>query len=167
MSFIIAMIAALLAATLGASMLEKWDVSPGALHLTAGLVLFLIALQPILSQYAPHQQAGINVEEPERPLSAMAFSPLAFPTIVTPYGIAVLILLVTIRPQHIWLILALTFIIFVLDLLAMLGAEFIMRRSFLVTVLGIIGTILGVLQVALGVQAVVNALHILGLTHSG
>lgn len=162
--FIISSIAALLAATLGPRTLEMWDISAGSLHLTAGIVLFLIALQSLLSQYAPqHPQEPAS---PDVPVSKLAFSPLAFPTIVTPYGIAVIILLIALHPEGLWQILGLTIIVFVLDLLAMLGADQIERKSSVISLIGIIGAVMGVLQVALGVQAVINALHMLGLVHA-
>jgi small neutral amino acid transporter SnatA (MarC family) len=58
-------------------------VSGGALLLAAGAILFLVALAA--ADRTPSE-------------SELAFSPLAFPTIVTPYGLALLILLFTLHP---------------------------------------------------------------------
>ncbi|MGH7681137.1 MAG: MarC family protein [Candidatus Eiseniibacteriota bacterium] len=168
----IAALALLAAATVGAKILEKWGISTGALLLTAGIILFLVALRPILEQYAPHDAKPTTPEStgpPPRPM-ALAFSPLAFPTIVTPYGIAVLILLMTLRwdgatiaPQ----VIQVAAIVLVLDLLAMLSADRILKTPFVAPVLGVIGIVVGVLQVALGVQAAVSGMRLLGMIGSG
>jgi small neutral amino acid transporter SnatA (MarC family) len=160
----------LAAATIGANTLQNWGGSVGALQLAAGIVLFLIALRPVLEQYAP------NKPQPEAPgspgasaptASALAFSPLAFPTIVTPYGVAVLILLVTLRRDHLLEILGVTIVVLAFNLLAMLFADRILKTPLLGSVLGIMGSVMAVLQVALGVQVVVSALHLLGIVGTG
>jgi multiple antibiotic resistance protein len=95
---VIATIALLAAATTGANILQQWGISIGAMQLTAGILLFLVALRPVLEQYETHQprtHAEASADLPPSSPSALAFSPLAFPTIVTPYGIAVLIIAVT------------------------------------------------------------------------
>ena len=83
-------------------MLRSWNISMGALMLTAGVILFLVALRPALAQYELQATADIAQSSPQQPASAMAFSPLAFPTIVAPYGIAVVIMLVTLLPPGSW-----------------------------------------------------------------
>jgi multiple antibiotic resistance protein len=93
---LISALAMLAAITVGADTLHSWGISVGALQLAAGIVLFLIALRTVLAQYAPKKpgaQAPESDNSPAPSASDLAFSPLAFPTIVTPYGIAVLILL--------------------------------------------------------------------------
>lgn len=95
----------LAAATIGANILHKWGISVGALQLAAGIVLFLIALRPVLEQYEPKKpetEAQGSSASPAPSSSDLAFSPLAFPTIVTPYGVAVLILVVTLRRTTCW-----------------------------------------------------------------
>jgi multiple antibiotic resistance protein len=166
-STIIAILALLVAVTLGARILQTWGISLGALQITAGIILFLIALQPVLEQYRPRElRAELPAATPAPTVSALAFSPLAFPTIVTPYGIAVLILLVALREGDItkvFLILGVTAVVLMLDLLAMLGTDRILKTPLIAPALGILGAVLGVLQVALGVQAVVGGLRLLGV----
>jgi len=163
---VIAVIALFAAATIGAKLLNKWGISVGALLMTAGVILFMVALRSVLEQYAPQSR-------PEAPATAavdaspttLAFSPLAFPTIVTPYGVAVLVLMVTFCQGHIAAVLQVLGVagfVLVLDLLAMLSADRIFRTPFVAPVLGIVGAVLGVLQVALGVQAVMTGLRLLG-----
>jgi len=163
-----AAIGALTAATVGARILQNWGVSAGALQLTAGIVLFLVALKPVLEQYEPHQahaeSAATGAASAAMPVSKLAIWPLAFPTIVTPYGVAVLILIITLQPGHMLEVLGVAVAVLALDYLAMLTAHRIVTAAFVATALGIVGMVLGILQVALGVQAMLGALPLLGLT---
>jgi multiple antibiotic resistance protein len=167
---VIATIALLAAATIGANILQQWGISIGAMQLTAGIVLFLVALQPVLKEYATHEpptHAAVSADAPPSSPSALAFSPLAFPTIVTPYGIAVLIIAVTLSRAAMIPILGVVAIVLLLDLLAMLFADRILKAPFVAPVLGIVGAVLGVLQIALGVQAAVVGLRVLGIVGAG
>jgi multiple antibiotic resistance protein len=158
----IALLGVLVASTLGENTLRKWNVSIGALLMTAGLILFLTALKPILEQFA-----GQEVQEKQAPVEgAPLISPmaLAFPRIVTPYGVAILIVLMSLSETDTTSMQVLLVAIFVLllDLLAMLFAEQILKTPLVGAALGIVGVVMGVLQVALGVQAMVAALRLLG-----
>jgi multiple antibiotic resistance protein len=84
----IACLTGLVAAFVGQSLLVKWGVSLPALLLAGGLVLLLIALQGVLSQYV---SGPAEHRDPEAP-APKGFA-LAFPNIITPYGTAALILL--------------------------------------------------------------------------
>jgi small neutral amino acid transporter SnatA (MarC family) len=58
-------------------------------------------LLPVLAGYKPCEsrlEALAAAAAPAPSASELAFSPLALPTIVTPYGVALLILLVTLHP---------------------------------------------------------------------
>ncbi len=168
----IAALALLAAATFGAMILKNWGISIGALELTAGIILFLVALRPVLEQFTPHEPeapAPQPAATSARSTSDLAFSPLAFPTIVTPYGIAVLIMLVTLRSGDTasqMKILGVTAVVLALDLLAMLSAERILATP-LAGALGILGAVMGVLQVALGLQATVIGLRLPGVVGGG
>ena len=167
---VIAAIGAFAAATLGSTLLQKWGISLGALLLTTGLILFLVALRVVMEQYDPHEQAekadhASAIGRTPSP-GALAFSPLAFPTIITPYGAALLILLMSLRsgqPEVLVKIIAIAVLVLVLDLVAMLTADRILTTPAVRPTLGILGSVLSVLQVALGVQAVVEALQLLGV----
>ena len=63
---VIATIALLAAATIGASILQKWGISIGAMHLTAGIVLFLVALRPVLEQYERTSRKRRQKDPPKR-----------------------------------------------------------------------------------------------------
>lgn len=168
---VISAIATLAAASIGAMALRIWGISAGALYLTAGILLFLVALRQVFKQYLPREGARSPSDAPQgppQPLPAdLAFTPLAFPTIVTPYGVALLVLLVTLAPGGTWgllRVLGVTLFVLGLDLLAMLGATRILQSRSWASALGIAGTVMGVLQVSLGVQASLNALKLLGIT---
>ena len=166
--FLVSTIALLFAATLGAKTLQAWGISVGALLLAAGAILFLVALQPVLAGYIQRPvQAPAAI--PARSESELAFSPLAFPTIVTPYGIAVLILFTTLYPLStggLWTMGVAAFVL-ALDLLAMLSADLIAKASFINRGLDILGSVMGILLVALGMQAVVHGLLLLGVVGAG
>src|SRR6201993_1967708 len=164
-AFLVAAIALLFAATLGAKALEAWGISVGALLLAAGAILFLVALQPVLAGYSPRGgqvQAIPAVPAPSEP--ELAFSPLAFPTIVTPYGLALLILLFTLYPfgSGGLGILAIASFVLALDLLAMLCTDLLAKIPFIKPGLDILGCVMGVLLIALGVQAAADGLRLLG-----
>ena len=126
----IAAIGAFVAATLGSRLLQKWGISLGALLLTTGIVLFLVAMQVVMQQYATHEQAESAahpsaIASPPSP-AALAFSPLAFPTIITPYGAALLILLASMRSGQTTALLGIAGIaalVLALDVVAMLTAD--------------------------------------------
>ena len=124
--------------------------------------MFLVSLKPVLEQFANlelRSQAGLASDAP-------VSSPMmiAFPTIVTPYGIALLIVLAALRAENTSVIQIAGIVAFVLllDLIAMLYADRILSAPFVALALGIIGAVMGVLQVALSVSAMVLALRLLG-----
>jgi multiple antibiotic resistance protein len=159
---VIAVIAILFACTSGVSTLLKWRVSVGCLLLTAGIVLFLVSLKPVLEQFANLELRSQASPASDAPVPSPMM--LAFPTIVTPYGIALLIVLAALRAEDTSVIQIVGIVAFVLllDLIAMLYAERILSTPFVALALGITGAVMGVLQVALSVSAMVLALRILG-----
>src|ERR1700757_2133886 len=165
-AFLVAAIALLFAATLGAKTLQAWGISVGALLLAAGVILFLVALQPVLAGYSPRWgrlQSPVG-GFPEQSEPEPAFWPLAFPTIITPYGLALLILLFTLYPfgSGGLGILAIASFVLALDLFAMLCADLLAKIPFIKPGLAILGCVMGVLLIALGIQAVADGLRLLG-----
>lgn len=147
-----------LAAVLGESFLLRYNIPLPVLVLAAGVVLFLVALQNILRQFTlPPRSQG----EAAAPTLSIATTPIAFPTIVTPYGIAALIVFIAVSPD--WegrLVIAVILLaIMLLNLLAMLLARHILR--FLGVFLQIVGAVLGIIQVALGLQIILSSVDIL------
>jgi multiple antibiotic resistance protein len=139
--------AILLAAFLGGIILSRFGIPLPILGLSGGIILFLVALLNIIQQFAPLEQHQENVSVPTL---NMAMNPLAFPTIVTPYGIAaVIVILAYCADLNSKLIFAAIVLgIMVLNLVIMLITRYVFK--FLAVFLAILGVILGVVQVALG-----------------
>ncbi len=93
----------------------------------------------------------------------VALSPLAFPTIVTPYGIAALVVFLALSQnvENRLTIGAIVVAIMLLNLIVML----VTRRLLpvLALVLPILGAVVGVVQVALGLQIINNSLRAMAL----
>jgi multiple antibiotic resistance protein len=150
-----------LAGVLGRTMLENFDISVPVLALTGGIILFLVALQAVLQQ-----STGMPVsprQEESEPGMHLALTPLAFPITVTPYGIAAVIVFATLARQdgEKLVVAGMVLLILVLDWLAMLFAEAVVR--WLGTALQVFAVVLGVTQIALGLQVIVQSLAMLGL----
>lgn len=134
---------------IGENTLSKWRVSLPALTITAGALLFFVAFRSLINLYDEVRPPAVS-GGPVAPSLATAISPLTFPVIATPYGIAILILLKTALPASTAALVEILGGMMVLNLLAMLFARPIVRVAGLP--LQLIGTILTVLQAALGVQ---------------
>lgn len=157
--FGIACFAGLLAAMLGKNILNSWGVSLPALLLAAGLVLLLVALKTVLAQY--ESPAGMSAEPDSAP-NYLALSPLAFPNIITPYGVAALILLDAALPaEQAPVIFGVFFGVMCLNLVAMFFARTILKYA--ADVLTILGAVLSVIQVALAIQMLLTAFRMLNL----
>ena len=160
-AFAIASATTLIAAAVGRVILENWHVSLGALLIAGGVILFLVALRQVLQQYAPTPEAESH---PQPAAFAALAVRLAFPTIVTPYGIATVIILLSVSPNVGYVVgVAVALIgVMVLNLLAMVYARRILKTVGMMP-LQIVGTVLMVMQVALGVQMILGGLRIIGV----
>ena len=146
-----AAIEVVVAVVLGQINLIRWGIRYAILLLAGGIIWFLVALMTVLQPYFPALQRRPAVE---RPTLALAFTPLASPTIVTPYGVATLIILMASMPTFglQGVVLVLTGVILLLNWGAMVLARPILRV--LAIPLELVGWVLGVLQVALGLDLI-------------
>jgi multiple antibiotic resistance protein len=148
------------AGSLGRGFMENFNISVPVLALTGGIILFLVALQTVLQQAsgAPRLPQG----EAQQGLH-LAFSPLAFPVIVTPYGIAAVIVFAALLPEYdAKLMLAgAVLLILLLDWLAMLFADTVLKWAG--AALQIFAVVLGVTQIALGLQVIMHNLALIGV----
>ncbi len=155
-------IALCIAAFLGQAILKKYDISIPILSLAGGIILFLVALIAIIQQFQP---AIADNETKAVPTLKMALTPLAFPTIVTPYGIATLIVFLALSPDlnSRLGIGMMVFGIMLLNLVFMLITRFISQKTFqvLAVLLQILASVLGIVQVALGLKIVYKAINVL------
>lgn len=160
-AFLFSIGAVTIAAGLGARILDNFGTPVLVLQIAAGLILFLVALRAVMEQYG----AAPLPERTEPPTLAFAFSRLAFPTIVTPYGIAAVTILIVLSPdrQTSLLVAGAVYFILFLDWLAMLTAHVIVR--WLGPLLLLLGVVLGVNQVALGLQLMIGGIS--GLAAQG
>lgn len=148
------------ATLLGDETLNKFRIQVPVLAVTGGLILFLAALDTVMRQF--HGPPASDAQD--MPLSlSLAASPLAFPIIVTPSGIAAVIVFVTLSPD--WAgkltISLLLLAILLLDLIAMLYARTIVK--WLALPLYVLGAVLGVIQVALGLNIILVNLSRIGV----
>ena len=159
-AFGLACIAVSAGGLVGRTMMQQWNVSVTAMLLAGGIIFLLVGLRLVLQQYEPPISHAPGAD----PLSPFtAAMRITFPIIVTPYGVAALIVLLANRDTMMTVrILAIVIAIMVLNLLAMLNVRRIMA-GMTVVALQIVGAVLGVLQVALAVQLILRALDLLGV----
>ncbi len=156
--------ALLVAAFLGETFLSSYGIPLPILSLSAGIILFLVALKSVLEQFELPEHAQDSAAMPAAPPSPrVALAPLAFPSIVTPYGIAALVVFLAVSQsvEGRLIVGAIVVGIMALNLLVMLLARRL--RRVLALVLPILGAVLGVVQVALGLQIINNSLRTLGV----
>ena len=160
-AFGLACVAVIAGGLVGRTMMQQWNVSVTAMLLAGGVIFLLVGLRLVLQQYEP----PISHPHSAEPLSPFAAAMrITFPIIVTPYGVAALIVLLATSqdPLSTVRILAIVIAVMVLNLLAMLNVRRIMA-GMTVVALQILGAVLGVLQVALAVQLILRALEMLGV----
>jgi len=153
--------ALLVAGFLGRTILDSYLIPVPTMALTGGLILSLVALKNLLDQF--QIQPAADQPLAAAPIMKVAIMPLAFPTIVTPYGIAALVVLMAVSPdlEARWTVGGIVVAIMLGNLVIMLLARRIM--PVIGVVLPILGAVLGVVQVALGLQIIQNALVALGV----
>jgi multiple antibiotic resistance protein len=148
------------AALVGERSLRDYGVSLNVLMLTGGLVLSVVAFQTILQQFRPILSDITGAETVSLDSTVLH---LAFPTIITPYGIAAVIIFAAIASnsstQVAVFLIALS--VLLLDLLAMLIARPLLK--WLGAPLLILNAVLAIIQLAFGVQIILNSLATIGV----
>lgn len=156
----IAALIALAGGFLGRALLESWGIPVDILRLTAGLILFVIAFQLVMTPYhAPATSTGPSGERPTA-------TKLVFPMVLTPYGIAAVIVLLALSKgtERTDLIVGMLLVVMLLNLLSMAFARPLLRV--IGPVLQALGVVLSVLQLALALQIMLTALRGLGVLAS-
>lgn len=158
---LVSTIACLAATFLGQRAMKSLHISLPAILLAGGVILFLVALRMVLQVYTTSSREETI---PSPPTLALALFPLSFPAIVTPYGIAVLIVLMAAAQENTRQIgiLGILLGIMVVNFFAMLFAHKIVKLVGVVITMQILGSVLGVLQVALGIEMIFQALIKMG-----
>lgn len=153
--------ALLVAGLLGQRILDNFGISVPVVAMTGGLVLFLMALHTVLAQSTGAQP---KLPQPDLPDGRIAINPLAFPIVVTPYGIAAVIVFTTLAQDDAGLMATIAGVIaaiLFMDWLAMIYARPILK--WIGTSLQIAAVVLGVAQIALGLQVMIHSLVMLGV----
>jgi multiple antibiotic resistance protein len=158
-AFLIATISAIAGGFLGAALLANWHISIGAMVITAGLVFLLVGLRQTLEQYEPAHAPDANM--PALPASPTAAAlRLLFPIVLTPFGIAAVIVLLALSTEsgRTEMIVGMVVAVMLLNLIAMLFVRRILVGATIV-ILQILGAVLGILQVGLAVQIILRGLR--------
>ena len=156
----IAALIALAGGFLGRALLESWGIPVDVLRLTAGLILFVIAFQLVMMPY--HAPATSTGPSDERPTATK----LVFPMVLTPYGIAAVIVLLALSKgtERTDLIVGMLLVVMLLNLLSMAFVRPVLRA--IGPGLQALGVVLSVLQLALALQIMLAALRGLGVLGS-
>jgi multiple antibiotic resistance protein len=158
-AFLIATISAIAGGFLGAALLANWRVSIGAMIIAGGIVFLLVGLRQLLEQYEPPHAPDANMPAlPASPTSAAL--KLLFPIVLTPFGIAAVIVLLALSTEsgRTAIIVGMVVVVMLLNLIAMLFARRILVGVTIV-VLQILGAVLGILQAGLAVQIILRGLR--------
>jgi multiple antibiotic resistance protein len=152
--FIVGLVSIIVGGSVGSALAGNWHISVPAILISTGLIFFLVAIRLVMAEYSPVPSAPPRPLPPEPMAAALR---LTFPLIVTPYGIAAVIALLTMaedsgRTLAIYIILV---VIMVMNLLFMIYIRQIMRGAVLL-ILQVVGSVLGVLQVALAVEILIR-----------
>lgn len=160
-TFVIGTITVLIGAIVGAWLRGNWHISLAAMLLAGGIIFFLVSLRTVMEQYTP---AAVHAEAAAAPRRLPSAFELAVPMIVTPYGVAAAIIILTAShsmERTIWIFVSIIGVM-VLHLVAMLFAGPIVR-SIGPMPFKIFGTVIGSLTVGLSLQMMIAALVQLGL----
>ena len=160
-TFALATFSLLIGGFVGIALAENWHVSSAVLGLSGGIVFFLVSLQAVMQPFEPSPTPGSLPVTNAPPPNAFQ---MAVPMIVTPYGLAALIIALSNsrNADRSLSVVAILLIIMLLHLLAMVFAGPLMRK------LGplpfqLFGAIIGILTVGLSAEMIIGSLVLLGI----
>jgi multiple antibiotic resistance protein len=154
----LATIVILLVAIIGQNIVRVWQIRLPSLLIAGGILLFLVALNMVMTQYQPPPLP----EDSSPPSLKLVVSPLTFPVILPPFGIAIALVLMLVSQEigfNPLVVLGTLVLVMLLNLIGMLAAQPILAFLKPVT-LRIFGFVLGVLQLALGIEWITTGLEI-------
>jgi multiple antibiotic resistance protein len=163
----IATVIALVVALLAPLVLGNWHVSPPAISITAGIILFSQALRIVMQPPGAMAGSAGAQTSPSPPSPAIAVFPVAIPAILTAPGIAAIAAIIALNkhdPGQVAIVVAMLLLVMVLNLLTLWNTEAILKRG-VAGVLPVVGWVLAVLQAALAVQIIIHALRVLEVLH--
>jgi multiple antibiotic resistance protein len=141
-----------LAVFMGHTILASWGVSREALSAATGVLLFLTALQSLMGSPVANQPTQ---DGSASSVMRLAISPLAFPIILPPFAVGVLILFGAYFPDFYskLMMLGLSLGLIAVDWIAMKYSQQIMEKIGAST-LQVLGAVFGVLQLSLAIQMI-------------
>jgi multiple antibiotic resistance protein len=146
---------------LARTMADNYRLSVVALQLTAGLILLIWSLNAIFARGDATPRIAAHPSPVE-----LAMSPLATPVIITPAGVAALMVFVLLDPNvrggHPALVGTLA-LVMALNFLVMYFNDQIVKLQWLLGLLQLLGSVLVVVQVAFAVQVILNVLRTVGV----
>lgn len=154
----LATIVILLVAIIGQNMVRVWQIRLPSLLIAGGILLFLVALNMVMTQYQPTPFS----EDSSPPSLKLVVSPLTFPVILPPFGIAIALILMLVSREigfNPLVVLGVLLLVMLLNFIGMLAARPILAFLRPIT-LQIFGFVLGVLQLALGIEWIMTGLEI-------
>jgi len=163
-STLIATVIVILLGLIGRNIVKNWQVSADSLLIAGGLLLLIAALK-ILSQFTIPKRSQHLPPPPEEEVENIAISPLAIPSIITPYGVVAILVSTGNAGWDIPLqlsILAMLLAIMALNFLGMIFARPIINRLQISTLL-MVGWVFAVMQAALAIEFIADGLRGLGV----
>jgi multiple antibiotic resistance protein len=163
----IATVIALVVALLAPLVLGNWHVSPPAISITAGIILFSQALRIVMQPPGAMAGSAGAQTSPSPPSPTIAVFPIAIPAILTAPGIAAIAAIIALNKHDLGqeaVVVVMLLVVMVLNLLTLWSTEAILKRG-VAGVLPVVGWVLAVLQAALAVQIIIHALRVLEVMH--
>lgn len=154
----IASVAVTLAVYVGRVIMGSWGASAQAVAGASGLLLALASLEGILGKGG---SGGAGGAEDGR---GLAMEPLAFPVMVPPFAVGVLILFASFAKGagELAMMAGMAVGMLVVDWVAMVNADGILR-VFRPAVLRVLGSVFGVLQLSLGIEMMLYGVRAYGV----
>ena len=151
----------------GAETIQSWHISTAALDIAIGILLLRSTFSSISRLEAVMQHTSTRAQEARTEqvsAAALAFSPIAAPTIVSPTGVVTIVLFVSLAQDEHTLrnqIYGVLLFLLALNFVGMLSAGFVIRvvRE---STLAIVGWIFAALQAALAVEVTLVGLRLAG-----
>jgi multiple antibiotic resistance protein len=158
---VLSLAALAVAVFLGAAVLQGWGVRKGSLIFAAGVILTFSVLKSMFFGGGAGNPGASGAQTPRD----LAVSPMAFPTMVSPQAVGVLIIFVAFFPAMDARLAIFTMIaaMMVINLGAMRIAHWFMAKVGMVPLL-VLGAVFGVLQVALGIEMIADGVAQLAKT---
>lgn len=143
---------------LGQYTLAHWMIPAPILLLAAGIVFFLVSLNTVMEQFREKERVHAKME------GVPGILDIIFPAIITPYGVAAVIILLSTSADanRTMEIFGAILMVMGVNLLVMLGARYIVKGP-AIAVLSIASSIMGILSVALSLRFILLALEKLNI----